>query len=113
MIDIENDENEIDEETLSGLTNDDLKDMGISKVGHRKRILRAIVGLTDSLESAAEQNEPKQSLAPPQAARHRQFLIPHGGLGFWRFASMIRLHLLGQPGNLPSTPSDHAQCALH
>ena len=35
-------ENEIDEEVLPGLTADDLKDLGVGLVGHRRRLLDAI-----------------------------------------------------------------------
>ncbi|MGI9355600.1 MAG: adenylate/guanylate cyclase domain-containing protein [Rhizobiaceae bacterium] len=40
-------ENEIDAGVLSTLTNEDLKDLGISIVGHRRRILDAITALND------------------------------------------------------------------
>ena len=35
-------ENEIDETVLSGLTAEDLKDLGVSIVGHRRKLLDAI-----------------------------------------------------------------------
>jgi len=38
-------ENEIDETILPGLTAEDLKDLGVSIVGHRRKILDAIAGL--------------------------------------------------------------------
>ena len=38
-------ENEIDEEVLPGLTADDLKDLGVALVGHRRRLLDAIAAL--------------------------------------------------------------------
>ena len=38
-------ENEIDEEVLPGLTADDLKDLGVVLVGHRRRLLDAIAAL--------------------------------------------------------------------
>src|SRR5262249_32315700 len=37
--------NEIDEEVLPGLTADDLKDLGVALVGHRRRLLDAIAAL--------------------------------------------------------------------
>ncbi len=39
-------ENEIDEKILPGLTADDLKDLGVLLVGHRRRLLDAIVALS-------------------------------------------------------------------
>jgi hypothetical protein len=38
-------ENEIDETVLPNLTAEDLKDLGVSIVGHRRKILDAIAGL--------------------------------------------------------------------
>ena len=35
-------ENFIDSEILPDLTNDDLKDLGVSAVGHRRKLLKAI-----------------------------------------------------------------------
>jgi hypothetical protein len=37
--------NDIDSELLRRLTNDDLKDMGVVSLGHRKKLLEAIVDL--------------------------------------------------------------------
>ena len=37
-------ENEIDERVLPSLTAEDLKDLGVSLVGHRRRLLDAIAG---------------------------------------------------------------------
>ena len=38
-------DNEIDEEVSPGLTADDLKDLGVALVGHRRRLLDAIAAL--------------------------------------------------------------------
>jgi hypothetical protein len=38
-------ENEIDDAVLPGLTAEDLKDLGITIVGHRRKLLYAIAGL--------------------------------------------------------------------
>ena len=40
-------ENHIDDETLAELTGDDLKELGIASLGHRKRLLAAIARLGD------------------------------------------------------------------
>ena len=37
--------NDIDRELLSRLTNDDLKDIGVASLGHRKKLLEAIAAL--------------------------------------------------------------------
>jgi len=41
--------NEVDERTLLSLTGEDLKEMGIASIGHRRRLLEAIVRLRPSL----------------------------------------------------------------
>ena len=46
-------ENEIDEEVLPGLTADDLKDLGVALVGHRRRLLDAIAALGAAAATAA------------------------------------------------------------
>src|SRR5262245_65951111 len=38
--------NDIDGELLGQLTNDDLKDIGVASLGHRKKLLKAIAALT-------------------------------------------------------------------
>ena len=38
--------NDIDGELLGRLTNDDLKDIGVAALGHRKKLLEAIAALT-------------------------------------------------------------------
>ena len=38
-------DNEIDEKVLHGLTAEDLKDLGVTLVGHRRRLLDAIAAL--------------------------------------------------------------------
>src|SRR5215468_10431637 len=52
-------DNDIDFSILGDLTDQDLKDLGVASLGHRRKILRAIVEL-DRQESTA---------APPDAAR--------------------------------------------
>src|SRR5271163_2581597 len=38
-------ENDVDAELLLGLTDNDLKDIGVNSLGHRRRLLEAIAGL--------------------------------------------------------------------
>ena len=42
--------NDIDGELLGRLTNDDLKDIGVASLGHRKKLLKAIAALTAAPE---------------------------------------------------------------
>ena len=45
--------NDIDGELLGRLTNDDLKDIGVASLGHRKKLLEAIAALTAAPEAAS------------------------------------------------------------
>src|SRR5271167_2959263 len=46
-------DNEIDEKVLSSLTAEDLKDLGVTLVGHRRRLLDAIAALGAAVATAA------------------------------------------------------------
>ena len=46
-------ENEIDERVLPSLTAEDLKDLGVGLVGHRRRLLDAIAALGTTTPAAA------------------------------------------------------------
>src|SRR6201984_1305572 len=46
-------DNEIDEKVLPGLTAEDLKDLGVTLVGHRRRLLDAIGALGAAVATAA------------------------------------------------------------
>ena len=54
-------ENEIDTEVLANLTAEDLKDLGVGIVGHRRKLLTAIAELHASAAAPAP-------VAPPPAA---------------------------------------------
>ncbi len=56
-------ENEIDESVLPGLTAEDLKDLGVSIVGHRRKLLDAIAGLR------AEKSAKPPTLTPSSLPR--------------------------------------------
>src|SRR5262245_65443313 len=43
--------NDIDGELLGRLTNDDLKDIGVASLGHRKKLLEAIAAVTAAPET--------------------------------------------------------------
>ena len=60
-------DNDIDGEILCGMTGEDLKELGISSFGHRRRLLNAITALGESLRHVMSLNR--------QRARH--LLPPH------------------------------------
>ena len=64
-------ENEIDDTVLPSLTAEDLKDLGVGIVGHRRKLLDAIATLraTNSAIRRCSGNETKPPRIPPSAAR--------------------------------------------
>ena len=67
-------ENEIDAEILPKLTADDLKDIGVTTVGHRRRLLEGIAALAEP--AVAPQAKPS---TPAEAAPERSLRKPSGG----------------------------------
>ena len=66
-------ENEIDETVLPNLTAEDLKDLGVSIVGHRRKILDAIAALGND----ASANAPSADERPRRASQaHVQKTAP-------------------------------------
>src|SRR6478672_8329317 len=73
-------ENEIDETVLPNLTAEDLKDLGVSIVGHRRKILDAIAALRNdasgkapSVDAATTSSAP--SAQPEDRAERRQVTV--------------------------------------
>ena len=68
-------DNEIDAEVLPGLTAEDLKDVGVTLVGHRRRLLTAIADLDARPRNrAAAATSAPASAIPEQAAGERRHL---------------------------------------
>ena len=55
--------NEIDARVLPSLTAEDLKDLGVSLVGHRRRLLDAIAALGTTAPTVASRNAPTSAYA--------------------------------------------------
>ena len=71
-------ENEIDAEILPKLTADDLKDIGVTIVGHRRKLLEAISALAEpALAPQAEQSAPGEAgpKVRPAEAERRQLTV--------------------------------------
>jgi class 3 adenylate cyclase len=62
--------NEIDAAILPKLTGDDLKDIGVTTVGHRRKLLEAIAALAEP--ALAPQAEPSASADAARRARHAE-----------------------------------------
>jgi class 3 adenylate cyclase/tetratricopeptide (TPR) repeat protein len=68
--------NEIDGKVLPDLTAEDLKELGVSAIGHRRAILTAIAKLSASSAMQAEVAKPPFATRPPQdAAERRQLTV--------------------------------------
>jgi len=72
-------DNEIDERVLPSLTAEDLKDLGVKLVGHRRRLLDAIAapGVTASVEVATAGTGDR---TPRSDAERRQLTVMNGSI---------------------------------
>src|SRR5262252_6697287 len=68
-------ENEIDEGVLPGLTADDLKDLGVALVGHRRRLLDAIAALVAAPPAAVASARDERGAAGAAEAERRQLTV--------------------------------------
>src|ERR1700679_540101 len=72
-------DNEIDDEIVRNLTADDLKDLGVVLVGHRRRILTAIAELSTPAAAvpaaAGTEHQPPAVESPHAAAERRQLTV--------------------------------------
>src|SRR6516164_1833303 len=72
-------ENEIDETVLPSLTAEDLKDMGVSSVGHRRKLLDAIATLRGTAAKLrdidADRSPPAATETPTTPGERRQVSV--------------------------------------
>jgi class 3 adenylate cyclase/predicted ATPase len=64
-------DNEINERVLPSLTGEDLKDLGVTLVGHRRLLLDAIAALGASIPPASVMAAPRDVSAPAEAERRQ------------------------------------------
>src|SRR2546421_6918127 len=65
-------ENNIEYPLLPDLTENDLEKLGVSSLGHRKKLLRAIEALKESRQPArVTTSASTATVAPPSVERHR------------------------------------------
>jgi hypothetical protein len=70
-------ENEINERVLPSLTQEDLKELGVAALGHRRMLLDAIAALrTDASGKAPSADAPSPSVSPEDRAERRQVVMP-------------------------------------
>jgi class 3 adenylate cyclase/predicted ATPase len=68
-------ENDIDETLLPSLTAQDLKDIGVVVVGHRRKLLNAIAGLSGNAATAAFDRDGALDASLPDTAERRQVTV--------------------------------------
>ncbi len=84
-------DNGVDVDLLPELTNEDLKDLGISRLADRKRLLKAITELADANKDPVASNDPEESSAqpaPPPTGERRQVTVMFADLA--GFTSLSR-----------------------
>jgi SAM domain (Sterile alpha motif) len=64
-------DNDIDAEVLPQLTADDLISIGVTSVGHRRKLLAAIAGLGVEMPAATVMAAPRDAPAPADAERRQ------------------------------------------
>ena len=67
--------NDIDAEVLRRLTAEDLRELGVASVGHRRRLLDAIAALSDGPPAAEATPAAAAASAATAEAEHRQLTI--------------------------------------
>jgi len=64
-------DNDVDREVLRGLTADDLRELGVASIGHRRRLLDAIARLVDGPPSAETSRAPSAAAVSSEAERRQ------------------------------------------
>src|SRR5215469_14230101 len=91
-------ENDVDAEVLPELTAEDLIGLGVTSIGHRRKLLAAIAALREKPPPTNEETapfttptrqEPPRSLAPSSAER-RQLTVPTAHGNVLRFGRLDR-----------------------
>jgi len=68
-------DNDIDAAVLRDLTAEDLREIGVDSIGHRRRILSAAAGLGKRAPAPAREAPPPDAAATPQAAERRMVTV--------------------------------------
>jgi class 3 adenylate cyclase len=87
-------DNEIDETVLPNLTSEDLKDLGVAVVGHRRKLLDAIAGLRALATSNAKALPPARASTTPTNATSTVALVPEVS-GERRYLTVMFCDLVG------------------
>jgi hypothetical protein len=81
-------DNDIDGEVLRQLTSEDLRELGVRSVGHRRRLLDAIAALGTVLPNVV-MTAAWHDVLPPAEAERRQLTVMFCDLGYTRSGSVV------------------------
>ena len=103
-------ENEIDETVLPGLTAEDLKELGVAALGHRRKLLDAIAAQrSDTIASPATTHRPAPAEASPRdTAERRQVTVVFSDL-----VGSTALSARMDPEDLREVISAYQKCVAH
>ena len=103
-------ENEIDETVLPGLTAEDLKELGVAALGHRRKLLDAIAAQrSDTIASPATTHRPAPAEASPRdTAERRQVTVMFSDL-----VGSTALSARMDPEDLREVISAYQKCVAH
>src|ERR1044071_5278169 len=68
-------DNDIDREVLLDLNDEELQEIGVKSLGHRKRLLKAIDALRDGKSESRSLDQPQDHLADSATAERRQLTV--------------------------------------
>ena len=90
-------ENEIDETVLPSLTEEHLKQLGVTALGHRVKLLGAIAALDNSAQAAQGTSAPAVTTPTPQN-RPMSVPTPAEAVGERRYLTVMFCDLVGSTG---------------
>ena len=92
-------ENHVDETVLPNLTAEDLKDLGVGSIGHRRKLLEAIALLRDAADAKALPPEASSTqLGTPPASEGAIPSIGGDAVGERRYLTVMFCDLVGSTG---------------
>ena len=98
-------QNHIDDSVLPSLTAEDLKDLGIGSIGHRRKLLDAIALLrAEPTPKAPPPEAPATLPRPAQDAAERRYHVQHAPRGQRRCCRPLAQGGLNNKAELPSMP---------
>ena len=105
-------ENDIDETVLPSLTAEDLKDLGVSIVGHRRKLLDAIGALRTDTSAPGPSNDLKTTASAPSPSHEDRAERRQVTVMFSDFVGSTALSARTDPEDLREVISAHQKCVV-